>query len=587
MLQNLRDQKNSALIVILFAVIIIVFIFMFGLPGADSFSSKNQADVAKVGAHRVTYDLMRTMILNQYDDNILNTTQYPGVARQITENIGVIYLLADEAKAAGLRVSDEDLHDYITNWESGNNDIIRYGFLQKNEFSQRNYNDALRRMQLSARDYENYKREELLARRYLTLLASSITVSDESLWDAYKEANSTVTLDVIRLTPENVGKTFKPLSNEEIRAFSTSGKADIQAYYDDHIADFTTPEKVKMQQIVISKSFGKIENPGAKTMTTLQSAERFQIAKNDVEKNHSDFAKAYADYDESADKSLQGISALLPVDIMADEIQTAIEGKNIGDTFSAELPDRYIIGKLLERTPKIIKPVEEVSDEIAKTLLNDRRISNKTAEITTNILAQASATPLDTLLDKTMYAGILSEPPKAPAPIVADNAEDNGVNDQPTTLVEIPTDLLIIPTSDRAKVDNVKDIAFNTNFLQGIGVNDDLARDIRSANDGTVLSQTYKIGKDTLIVKIVSKTPANQETFKENLEAFRAGAIQARTESLIGNIDDILNLRGEYGIWIEQKIQEAMTSGKLKISNDYFNKVARQIQKRQEERNQE
>ena len=29
MLQDLRDQKNSALIVILFAVIIIVFIFIF------------------------------------------------------------------------------------------------------------------------------------------------------------------------------------------------------------------------------------------------------------------------------------------------------------------------------------------------------------------------------------------------------------------------------------------------------------------------------------------------------------------------------------------------------------------------------
>ena len=34
-------------------------------------------------------------------------------------------------------------------------------------------------MQLSARDYEDFKREELLAKRYLQLMESSISVSDE------------------------------------------------------------------------------------------------------------------------------------------------------------------------------------------------------------------------------------------------------------------------------------------------------------------------------------------------------------------------------------------------------------------------
>ena len=95
MLQDLRDQKNSALIVILFAVIIIVFIFMFGLPSKDSLSSKGQTDVAVFnGEHlsrKVPHELMRTMILNQYDDSIFNNVQYPQIARQTAEGIGVIY----------------------------------------------------------------------------------------------------------------------------------------------------------------------------------------------------------------------------------------------------------------------------------------------------------------------------------------------------------------------------------------------------------------------------------------------------------------------------------------------------------------
>lgn len=628
MLQDLRDQKNSALIVILFAVIIIVFIFMFGLPSKDSLSSKGQTDVAVFnGEHlsrKVPHELMRTMILNQYDDSIFNNVQYPQIARQTAEGIGVIYLLADEARKAGLRVSDEDLHDYITNWESGNADILRYGFLQKNVFSQRSYNDALRRMQLSSRDYESYKREELLARRYLTLLASSITISDASLWDAYQEANATASLEVIRITPENVLKTFKPLADEEIRAFATTGKADIQAFYDANIARYTTPEKVKMQQIVITKQFGTIQNPGAKTGKTLQSGERFQIAKKEALEPNVDFAQAYADYDESDDKSLQGMTGLIAVEIMAQEIQTALEGKKVGDVFTAELGDRYVIGKIVERHETVVKPIDEVTNEIARQLLEERRIAAKTSEITTNILAQAATTPLAELIDKTMYAGILAEAPKAPvAPVAtdddndadtdadadaaadsdanADAADTDAANDAADTdaatdtdaaiaqaepqYVDLPTDLIIIPEFERTKVASFNDVTANTNYIQGIGVNDDLARDIRAAAPNTVLAQSYAIGKDTVIVKVVSKKEADRAAFDANLEALRSGAIQARVAALIGDTDAIINLKGGYGIWLEQKINDAMQKGTLRIESDYFTKLSTRIQKKQEEQN--
>lgn len=615
MLQDLRDQKNSALIVILFAVIIIVFIFMFGLPSKDSLSSKGQTDVAVFnGEHlsrKVPHELMRTMILNQYDDSIFNNVQYPQIARQTAEGIGVIYLLADEARKAGLRVSDEDLHDYITNWESGNADILRYGFLQKNVFSQRNYNDALRRMQLSSRDYESYKREELLARRYLTLLASSITISDASLWDAYQEANATASLEVIRITPENVLKTFKPLTDEEIRAFATTGKADIQAFYDANIARYTTPEKVKMQQIIITKQFGTIQNPGAKTGKTLQSGERFQIAKKEALKPNVDFAQAYADYDESDDKSLQGMTGLIAVEVMAQEIQTALEGKKVGDVFTAELGDRYVIGKIVERHETVVKPLDEVTNEIARQLLEERRIAAKTSEITTNILAQAATTPLADLIDKTMYAGILAEAPKAPvAPVATDDDDDTAADNDATDTdaandatanaenatdaaiaqaepqyVNLPTDLIIIPEIERTKVASFNDVTANTNYIQGIGVNDDLARDIRAAAPNTVLAQSYTIGKDTVIVKVVSKKEADRAAFEANLEALRSGAIQARVVALIGDTDAIINLKGGYGIWLEQKINDAMQKGTLRIESDYFTKLSTRIQKKQEEQN--
>ncbi|MBO4350538.1 MAG: SurA N-terminal domain-containing protein, partial [Proteobacteria bacterium] len=343
MLQDLRDQKNSWLIAVLFGVIILVFIFMFGMPGTDLFVNKTNPDVAKVGSHKISYDVYRSMIYRYRGDDIYNAPDYPAQARMIAEGVGVIYLLADAAREAGLRVSDEELHDYITNWESGNNDILRLGFLNKNKFSQRNYNDALSRMQLSARDYEDFKREELLARRYMTLMMSSISVSDESLWQDYAIANAAADLEVVRLTSSAVGATFKNLTTEEIANFVERDKDKIEAYYNEHLGDYTTPAKAKLHQIVIQKHYAKLTNPGEKTIKTNQPTERFAIVKNQVLNEHLDFAQAFTDYDESEDKELKGVTGLLSIEIMAEPIQKAIEGKAVGEVVTAELSDRFVI----------------------------------------------------------------------------------------------------------------------------------------------------------------------------------------------------------------------------------------------------
>ncbi|MBS7380344.1 MAG: hypothetical protein KIG72_03635 [Bradymonadales bacterium] len=239
-------------------------------------------------------------------------------------------------------------------------------------------------------------------------------------------------------------------------------------------------------------------------------------------------------------------------------------------------------------------------------------------------MAQAATTPLAELIDKTMYAGILTEAPKAPvAPVAtdddndadtdaaadsdanADAADTDAANDAADTdaandaaagtdaaiaqaepqYVDLPTDLIIIPEFERTKVASFNDVTANTNYIQGIGVNDDLARDIRAAAPNTVLAQSYAIGKDTVIVKVVSKKEADRAAFEANLEALRSGAIQARVVALIGDTDAIINLKGGYGIWLEQKINDAMQKGTLRIESDYFTKLSTRIQKRQEEQN--
>ena len=256
MLQNFRDQKNNVLIVVLFGIIILVFVFVFGLPSArDSCVSHNQSTLAKVNGRAIKADIVRTMVQRVYSDNVFGTERHPDAFYRVTNGIAIIYMLADEARNAGLRVSDEELSDYIQNWEAGNPDVVQLGFLKKGKFSPKNYNNILANYGMSSAGYEDYKREELLAKRYLQLMASSISVSDEEIWQDFSLANDKASLELVRLTPDAVRATMKPLEDAEISAFEASSADEIQKYYDDHIADYTTPAKAQLQQIVVQRDF--------------------------------------------------------------------------------------------------------------------------------------------------------------------------------------------------------------------------------------------------------------------------------------------------------------------------------------------
>lgn len=582
MLQDLRDQKNSWLIVLLFGAIIIVFVFMFGLPSMDSSCKSNtQVNLATVGSHDVGYEMLRTMIYRYYDDNVMSSQQYPALAKQIVTNIGMIYLLADEAREAGLRVSDEDLQDYITNWESGNADVIGLRFLNnQNKFSTKNYENALSRISISKRDYENFKREELLARRYLTLMASSISVSEETLWQKYAEANNSATIEVVRLTPAEVAATFKPLTDEEISAFEASNGADIEKYYNEHLGDYTTPAKAKLQQVTIQKSITNVKNPGEKTVKSYLAGERFAIARAKIVDEKLDFDQAFVDYDESDNKELKGMTGLLNVDIMAGEIQAAIDGKNVGDIVTAEMSDRYVIAKVVERADKVVTPLNEVRHEIARKVMDDKRVKDRIAEASSNILELAKGgQPLSDALNASLYANILAEQPVALEPAPAEPA-DGAAADAPApepVAVPVPTDLLVIADSARIQVKTLSDVATNSGFIMGLGINDDLARDIRSASENTVLPKTYEIGPDVVVARVVSKKGADRAAFNEILAERRDKAVDEKILQLIGNPEEIIGMNGSYGLWLDQKLNAAIASKKMTINNDYF---AREQQRR-------
>jgi len=195
MLQELRLRSQSFLVYIVFGVIILAFIFTFNMqPDCSSFGRGGDAMV-KVNDHEVD----ELLLLRTIKRTMPNASDTPELRLQTAQNMGMVLLLSDLAEEAGLRVSDDDLRDYIRGRKHCNPDgrfyidkfiphpayqrraLGPYLCLYGGEFLPDAYDSYLRRYGLSKSGYEKYKRRELLALEYLLLLEHSIVVGDHEV----------------------------------------------------------------------------------------------------------------------------------------------------------------------------------------------------------------------------------------------------------------------------------------------------------------------------------------------------------------------------------------------------------------------
>ncbi len=608
-LQGFRDQKNSGIIVAVFVVIIFVFIFMFGLPTTDLFGGRSTKQIAKIGSHEIDTELMRSMILRHYDDRIFQSPELPLVQRQVVDNLAILYLLADEARNAGLRVSEDEWQNYLTNWESGNEDILQLGFLKKNKFSKQQYEYGLQRVQMSSRQYREFKENEILAKNYIDLMRNSLSVSDETLWTQYADNSASANVNIVRLSPDSIRKVLKATTDDEVAAYLASNLADVQAYYDAHRGDYTTPEKVKLQQVIIQKDFSKLKNIGAKTTKTLMHAERFAVAKRQLIDENLDFNQGFADYDESETKVDMGVGTLMPVEEKAEAIQKALEGKKVGDTFTAELDQYYVIAKVIERTDEVVTPIDDVKTDIAKKLIDDAKIATKTSEASAAIIAAIKGgQSLDDAINASLYANVAAQAPSiveamAAADVAAPVDPAAPADPAVTAPVQAALDVIVVPETERIKSINISSLNLSANNIEERGLSVDIVRDIRNAQSNTLLETPYKLADDTLIIQVVNKIDPDRAAFEAQKAQIKADYLYSKEFQLIGipamipvpwdlkiyyagmreyPIDYIDSQIPKFpGLWLQQKLAKAKLDGTVKVNEDYFNAEAARRAKRE------
>jgi peptidyl-prolyl cis-trans isomerase SurA len=145
---------------------------------------------------------------------------------------------------------------------------------------------------------------------------------------------------------------------------------EARAYYNAHLAEFTTPAGVTLREILIAPE-GDPKAPSA-------AADEAARAKADGIRARAlageSFEKLAADFSVSASKSNGGLIGTIKVADLSADLRTIIEAMKPGDIAQPLRTNRgYQILKLESSTSNTILPFEQAREQISNTVLNAKK----------------------------------------------------------------------------------------------------------------------------------------------------------------------------------------------------------------------
>ena len=229
-------HENKRLVQIILALIILPF----ALWGVDSYrksgSGEALATVNGEKIHQQEFDnalrqqqsRMREMMGDKFDPAIFDK---PEVKRSILENLASQRLLALQARAAGLTVSDEQLAQVIAG----------IGAFQKDgKFDKQRYESVLRNQNMSPLTFEARVQQELGMRQ---------------LTDAYANngyASNSAADFLIHLNEQQRVVSMSQIAADQFLKQLTVDDAAVKTYYEKNAAEFQTPEQARVEYVIFS-----------------------------------------------------------------------------------------------------------------------------------------------------------------------------------------------------------------------------------------------------------------------------------------------------------------------------------------------
>lgn len=300
MLDILRNNTRSFIVYLMFAVIIIVFVFTFNTITPDQACGGAGpvglvADLGEVGdtvidtnmldvAMNLSVDpaspkakgpqslqrnfsyrnsrFLRLGLGGAYSDfgrdpSLVSPLKIEKVMDDLVETLLVAHL----ARETGFSVSDNELADRL---------ITDDWYDEQGTFRRKDYDNFVRfQVGTSPSRFEDFVRKELLREKMITALVGGVGASDAELAFHHAAENEKVDLSIIAID-DAVAAAFVPVADGDLDAWIGAHGDEIKAYYEGHGDEFNKPERVVVRGIQIkatNRALIELEKDEAKKAT--------------------------------------------------------------------------------------------------------------------------------------------------------------------------------------------------------------------------------------------------------------------------------------------------------------------------------
>ncbi|MBE7413938.1 MAG: SurA N-terminal domain-containing protein [Deltaproteobacteria bacterium] len=228
MLESIRKRRNSAVILVAFAAIILVFIFWGVGPGggggdANAVATVNGESISVrdyMNLYKREVDYYRSVFKEQFTDEMERELNL----KQRSVDILVNRILAvKEARKQGMEVSEKEVQDTIKAIPAFNNN---------GTFDKELYFKVLNSNRVSPAEFEKNIETDLLTAKIREKILRDVSVTDEEVRDRYMKENRKINLDYVSVDGESLKKGIE-VSDEEALA-----------YYKQNASRFMVPRSV-------------------------------------------------------------------------------------------------------------------------------------------------------------------------------------------------------------------------------------------------------------------------------------------------------------------------------------------------------
>src|ERR1700712_3265534 len=398
-------QQDNRIIKIIFAVIIglaVITMVITLVPGifdnTDANASTVFATVRSPGIlGRVSGDStpIQTTEVNQLAQRQLQQQKLPDfllpyMANRAGQILVQRAILKHEADRMSLQVSDQDLAR-----ELKTGPFAQYLFPNGTYIGDDAYmNFVQAAFQTSRSDFESQVKQDMELNRLQALITGGVTVSDAAVREAYRVSGTKVKFDYAVISAEDLRKTINPSDADlqtffkqnaskyataipetrkiQYAAFDPSslpgGKpqvtdADVQAYYNQHQAQYQVKEQVKVRHILIAVPQGA----DAKTDAAAKAKAEDILKQIKAGGNFADLASKNSD--DPGSKTAGGELGFLDRGKTVPEFDKAAFSLNPGQTSDLiKTQFGYHILQVEEKKTALLRPLPEVKGEIVPVL---------------------------------------------------------------------------------------------------------------------------------------------------------------------------------------------------------------------------